>query len=308
MLKIENVNNEYLKVTSDEILTSLGSGDTTKIEIEGYYNCSGVPYKETIDLKSTNLCGLFPNQAVWKIDLKAAKNIDLPITSISVQNINTGKDLSQVVNINFSEYESLCSSGCALETLSPLYENKFKAAYNLLFQANGLSSANFDIKFCGDTLLIKGMPNGFIPTTIAYSSGLTELYSLSQSEKVIVSEDALYIKPFFYGMPNFIDGVYNIKVKVTDTRGSWKEESNCYFVDIFTKCKVSTKSILTLQSPKDVLLKESVLDMYLLYSHLINGSNCGGCNCVDMCDAYNKLVGIINGKQIKEALKTNCGC
>jgi hypothetical protein len=163
MLKIENVNNEYLKVTSDEILTSLGSGDTTKIEIEGYYNCSGVPYKETIDLKSTNLCGLFPNQAVWKIDLKAAKNIDLPITSISVQNVNSGKSISQAVNIDFSEYKTMCNGGCALESLSPLYENKFKAAYVELFQNNGLDTSIFNIKL--SVVLIEFLINSIISTS-----------------------------------------------------------------------------------------------------------------------------------------------
>lgn len=308
-MKIENINNRYLKLSSEALENALKSKDQLGlIEIDAYFGCSGVNYRENIDFKLSNPCAFFSDNVIWKFDLSMAKNIDLSVTEISIINVASSEVFPLSVNINFAQYLASCPSGCTLQSLQPLYDNIFRNAYKSLINSLGLDDSKLDLKICGDTINLVGLPSGFSAHSIKLSNGVEAFYTQNDSEKSVVTNDSIYLNPKFFGMTTFLDGVYTLRVKITDSRGSYIEEQNCFFMDIYTKCKVSQRAVIALQLPDDKFVQDSVFNMYLLYNHLTTGSNCGGCNCEDMCDAYNKLIGVLTGKKLTEALNSKCGC
>jgi hypothetical protein len=85
------------------------------------------------------------------------------------------------------------------------------------------------------------------------------------------------------------DGVYKVIVTLSDDAEDVVSESNCFFLDCETSCKVA-KHI------KALLKTETDTEVHLLHFGLVNGGNCN-CNCEELCYLYRKLFNILNNTE-----------
>jgi hypothetical protein len=214
------------------------------------------------------------------------------------------------VNITFDFYRTQCPSGCLLETI-PSYETLFLQAYQGLLTENGLDMSSFSLNICQDTLQVTGLPKGFVMNTINYSNGALDSFDKGFSNALLSTTDNIMIAPQMFGVTKFLDGVYGFKVKITDKNGSTTEIENCFFLDCLTKCKVAAKAEFILESNIDEYSKNLAKDLHVAHYALINSSNCGGCNCVELCELYKHLQGILangNTNFNNKIIETDCGC
>lgn len=311
MLKIiGSPNCDYIELVSPEISEMLAdTSQYSSFEIIGKYNCqSEFTIKEL--LNQTNPCGFASKGEIYNVPLTFVKNSGYYISEISIKNVSTGAILKKSVNINFDYYRTQCPSGCLLETL-PTYETLLLQAYKGLFSENGLDYANFNINICEDTLQTVGLPKGFTMNTINYSNGAFDSFDKGFSNALLSITDSIIVAPQMFGITRFVDGVYGFKVKITDKNGSTTEIENCFFLDCLTKCKVAASAEYILESNLDEYSKNLAKDLHVAHYALINASNCGGCNCVELCELYKHLQGILangNTNFNNKIIETDCGC
>lgn len=140
---------------------------------------------------------------------------------------------------------------------------------------------------CGDTV-----------TSITFDNPFTT------TSKVELSADGLKIFPAFFGLTEFMDGIYKFSVKTFES-GKATLESNCLFVDITIKCKVAKLLNCILEENKTKAPEKTGTIIHILHYGLVNGSNCG-CNCAEMCEVYEYLVSFLDS--IDPETFADCGC
>ncbi len=114
----------------------------------------------------------------------------------------------------------------------------------------------------------------------------------------------LKIYPLFFGISEFIDGVYKFDIKTFGATTIL--EQNCAFVDMTFKCKVAALLKYIISENKGRGETEKIYTMaHLLHYSLFNGSNCG-CNCEEMCTIFRELNTIL--ETIDPQILTDCGC
>ncbi len=151
------------------------------------------------------------------------------------------------------------------------------------------------------SVTVTGTINALYPSTGTLT---TEEVVTSLDHDFFVNSCDLYIKPEFFGLTEFIDGVYDITVKFTHLNG-FITITNCVYIDITHKCKVA--SLLRSISAENELAgteKTSTI-VHLLHYALVNGSNCG-CNCVELLQVFNELKDLLS--EIDPQILKDCGC
>jgi hypothetical protein len=311
MLKIKGTeNNGYIELSSSEITDLIANiQNYQSIEIKGKYNCDK-EFSLSQTLNNSNPCNFALGKRVYGVSLSFIKQSAFFVNRISIKNIATNEQYFFNTQINFAQYQAQCPTGCPLQSVA-IYATIFKSVYGNLLSANGLDNSLLDVNICGDTLQITGLPSGYVPFLIEYSNGANDSFDNGFSNPNISITDAILIHPSFFSITNFIDGVYGFKVKITDKNGSTTEIENCYFLDILTKCKVAAKAEFILEDNTDEYSKNLAKDLHVAHWALINSSNCGGCNCIELCALYNHLqMTLSNGNTNfnNKIIETDCGC
>lgn len=124
-------------------------------------------------------------------------------------------------------------------------------------------------------------------------------------DKADLNGDQIDIYPEFFGLTEFIDGIYKFTVKLFKENGDVIIESNCFFVDITTKCKVASLLDCLLKDIEKNTPEKISVNAHILHYALVNGSNCG-CNCDEMCEIYRELVLLL--ANVNPQITNNCGC
>lgn len=128
---------------------------------------------------------------------------------------------------------------------------------------------------------------------------------IDNTKNIYIENNILYINPqYFSNNSVFVDGVYNITIKFNTTTG-YTRISNCYFVDVTTRCKVASLLQNIIKENSDSNTEKVSTIAHLLQFSLVNGSNCG-CNCQEMCDVFTALQDILSNIDTK--LLNDCGC
>lgn len=141
-------------------------------------------------------------------------------------------------------------------------------------------------------------------TTLAYDT--TEVLDAENSQ-FYIAEGALYVKPIFFGLSEFVDGIYKLDIKfVAANSGGYTLISNCAFIDILYKCKVASllQNIISENKAPENTEKVSTI-VHLLHYALFNGSNCG-CNCEELCSVFDGLTELLNN--VNPLIQNDCGC
>ncbi len=137
------------------------------------------------------------------------------------------------------------------------------------------------------------------------SSSIAEISNIAKD--FYIANDIIYIKPSFYSLTKFIDGIYHISItlfKVDSAAAPIKIEA-CAFVDITLKCKVAAYLKELLDEAESTKIEKIGTIVHLLHYGLINASNCK-CSCDEMDEVFNHLINLLFG--ISTKILDDCGC
>jgi hypothetical protein len=299
MLKLDNIEKDYIKVTSNNLVNTILHPELYKsVTVEASMSCcSDTKYTKELPLAPIDTaCSACSEEYAFRLDLKAIAYSKHDISGIYVKNMVTGLEYNVLTTpINFDSFLEVCGDGsCTLQSQAT-YVVAFREAISEWFEEN-VQWFNTTVSFCGDTLTVCDLPQNFILTRVEYSNQ-NAYFSFNEELDHLILNEGLYLTPFFFEQEQFKDGIYQVKIKFVKLNGSWIEESNCFFLDVETKCKVSR----FIEGLKE---KEVVsTTIHIAHYALTNASNCG-CNCTEMCELYRYLV-----KTLDNNVKTeDCEC
>lgn len=116
--------------------------------------------------------------------------------------------------------------------------------------------------------------------------------------EAFVAEPYLRLDVSYYDMADTLsDGIYSIKVKVTQDDGSFESDSVCIFIDAETKCCLINYMADNLDDCKAISL----------YLPLTFVNTCSDCACADACLIYAELKELL-GLETSTNLDSGCGC
>ena len=119
-------------------------------------------------------------------------------------------------------------------------------------------------------------------------------------------DNKIKIFPGFFGLTEFIDGIYKFSIKRYQPGEGTVIESNCLFIDMTLKCKVATLLGYIIEENKTRDSEEKIATIaHLLHYSLVNGSNCG-CNCEEMCEVFRELNALL--VNVDPTITNDCGC
>lgn len=127
---------------------------------------------------------------------------------------------------------------------------------------------------------------------------------MDNTKNFYISMGVLYVKPAFFGLPTYTDGVYSFKLRFEKSTG-FTFISSCIFVDVTYKCKVAALLQNILEENECETREKTSTIAHLLHYALFNGSQCG-CNCPELCEIFKALTDILNNVDPK--ITNDCGC
>ena len=148
------------------------------------------------------------------------------------------------------------------------------------------------------TITVTGLPYNIVMDSIVTTLLTVEQatsFGFISSPDVIINSNCIYLKPSFFGLTVFPDGVYTISAIVTTTDNMLIEERSCVFVDC------SFGAVLAKLTDAAACDTHS---MHLLLMHyaLTQGSN-NACSCDDMYAIFDYLA-----QNINQEILEDCGC
>lgn len=282
MLEISNDKCQYLKLNSPTIKDFILNPDKyTKVELEYKINCAE-------NYISSEL--IHTNETKWYLD--AAQNVAVSdiLKTIKFKHIITG-DIFSAEGLTYD-----------MSTLtSPGGFTTFQGLINDLLIGYGFPAAT--VTKTGSVIEIDDLPVGIIPFSLEFSTTTEVIYFNYQNQnKFFISSDYLYLRPASFNLVNYLDGVYNVKLIFTLEDGTTIEENQCFFADCTIKCQIA--SLL------EEMLKDDTLNVmiYRYYEALRESGNCGGCNCVEMCELYERIVDYLNSPLISPKINSKDCC
>jgi len=285
----------YIKLDSNYIQdVILNTSNYSSILLEGNSNCcqsNGVNANivQEITLTNTN----------WLFDLTAPVNLGNTLISLSLKNVITSNIFPVNLNYNLAPIVNNCSSNsCTLQD-DTNFTLVLTGIISIWFLNNTAISVMPIVTVNNNTLMISRLPINFIPILVTtdtqkeYKSKYNNL-----SSKMFLNGTSLYIDPLYFNYTDNLikDGIYKFNLKITRANNAgFITESNCAFIDNYTKCLVANKlNILKEIEPIDSTI-------HILHYALTNGSNCG-CNCDELCEIYKELHSLLNN------ITNDCGC
>lgn len=309
-MTISNFKDKYLKL-STSILDKLTENPAgyESIEVSGKLGCDGTTYTETLEV--ANLL-----EAGWKVDLSIPVQLGNTVFQVKLKNLWTLEEFNFITTgIAFSYIANNCtnpSGNCTIEDFSSYFVAQFEGELNAFLESIGQLPTGV-VTFTGNVMHITGLPTYLGMAVVEYGEEYFDEYNVlpfgygTVDSNVTIDESGIFIAAAFFeeGATTLTDGIYTVTVKVTKAEdGGFTTETSCAFIDVLTKCKLS--ETLNAYIGTDAGKSEEALAMTMLHYALVNGSNCG-CNCADLCAAYDKLVEML-GTLEETTIVEDCGC
>lgn len=125
----------------------------------------------------------------------------------------------------------------------------------------------------------------------------------TSSNTITLTEDDIDVNTYSFlpdtlGLTVFTDGVYNFKLRLTESNGSYEEHVACAVVMCNLECDVLAYLVL---HPKDIVMSNLLETLRL-------ATSCDDCACEIVCDAYKTIISLIKKSNIETNVSTDCGC
>lgn len=278
---------QFIEIKSDTISDFiLNPSNYTSFTITAKLNCCG---DEEI---TETITGLEIGSNVFTLQFPVAPTTTLD--SIVFENIFTHQQfLLPLGSIEVADY--MCSTG-DITLLFPIIDAWFVTNFG------GSVTQDYTYNAITNTCVytITDLPLNITPVNmVTYVGGNQQdiYFGYFPIEGMFFNSNVMYISPLFFNMTTFVDGIYSFTFRFVNKLNNIVTESNCFFFDCETKCKVSTKLNELLDCNK------TATNIFLLHYTLTEGSNCG-CNCEELCTIFNKLCSELG---INQTCVT-CGC
>lgn len=285
-MTISNINCKYIGIDSEEISNFITNpANYTSVEIKGKLNCCDEEYTETLDE------GAILADNLWTLQFP---NGDATITEIIVENYISGEEFN-ILSSTYNLADYVCSTGTVTD-IYPIIQQWFTDN----FSTTVTQDYNYDVSTLECEYTITDLPSSIRPVKMVIErNGIEEevYFSFFPATNFFVAGSQFVINPSLFTLQEFVDGVYSFELVFTTTAGSTIIESNCFFYDCETKCKLSKKLDELLECNK------SATNLFLLHYTLTEGNNCG-CNCDEMCQIFLTLC----EKLGDDKTCTACGC
>lgn len=127
---------------------------------------------------------------------------------------------------------------------------------------------------------------------------VTEMEYDMDGLEAFVAEPYLRLSAEYFDMTDVLsDGIFSIKVKVTQDDGSYESDSVCVFVDQETKCCL-------IEYMADNLDDCKAISLYLPLTFV---NTCSDCACADACLIFAELQELL-GLETSTSVTNGCGC
>ena len=273
---------QFIEIKSDIVSDFiLNPGNYTSFTITGTLSCcsdENVTHTLTEDEIDSNVFTLqFPTNGAVLLD------------ELVFENIYTHQQFTLPIGTTAATY--MCSTG-DITNLFTIVDAWFTTNFTTTVTQNYI----YDPVANTCQYTITDLPVNIIPVKL--TTDIQEIYfGYFPIEGMFVNNYMLYIAPSFFSLDKFIDGIYSFTLTFKSADGFIITESNCFFFDCETKCKVSTKLEELLNCNK------AATNIFLLHYTLTEGGNCG-CNCEELCTIFNKLCSELGTNESC----ANCGC
>lgn len=279
-MKLQNINCDYLKITANSYSENYLNSTLSSIEINGSINDSNI-IKKTINLSVIN--------GDWIATITFNSNTRL--TQIYLKNIITNISIGLLPDNSSFEITSqgiIDISNAVRETLdTELLLTNVEQSYQLI------DTTTLQIT-------LSNLPVNLFPNTTRIKDNITNAevinyFQTISDEDIIFNGTSILLKPSFFELTDFIDGIYKITINTLDTQNVLYRETSCYFMD----CKISGSLINTIEL--DECNEADIRTLMIHYSLRIASNN--NCDCDKMQSAFNFL-----NKNIDTSNTDPCGC
>ena len=215
-----------------------------------------------------------------------------------IDELNVNDNSGGTINILSSSVVLPLGYSCNDTDLSALIA-AIESGYNTNFSQAVVAYSSYDVStgYCyicikphkeGDTInspyTILGSTKSDLNFIHSFIENVTVTYSDCVSEND--TDNTWELNPQgYYSLDTFQDGIYAVTITLTPIDGGENiVVTNCYSVLCNHKCTIADK-IEELKSTNP----DDAIKLYLVYTALINGSNCS-CDCSKLCEMYEYLL------------------
>jgi hypothetical protein len=276
-VKIENLDCSYLKLYSSAYESSYNANQLSSIQIKVRVNHED-EITETINIV----------QLVDEWNLSLTFSLGTIIKQVYLRNIFTNQTFPLLPE----------NSSYIINTTNVLIvENLITGTLNNVLN---LSDSIADVSIENTKLLItiSDLPYYIVADTLSYeySSVVMDAYfTFDDNDGYLISNNAIYLLPSFFGKSTFTDGIYHFVTTVLTKQGVLLEEETCFFTDCATSQNLLDSINPDICSEKDV-------EILMLHYGLIVTSN-QECDCSQMQNVFDYL------EKNTDTVNTNpCGC
>ena len=274
---LEKLNCEYLKLSPFSYENGYNTGTLKALQITGKVN-DGELITKNIDLTVAR------NR--WVVEFTGAQGIT--VKQIYVKNIFTGQIfpllVSQPVQLTNSNLQNI---------IVPRVNTVLHSTLNC-------PTATVTASLIGATgnITIDNLPYNLVMEKVTLSLlGIEQdsYFTFLTSPDVVINNNTILLKPSFFGLESFIDGIYSMTTIVTTTDNVLIEEQACFFWD----CEMAGKLQLYTDGTE---CDPHKMHLLLMHYTLTQSSN-NACNCENMYDIFSYLALSLNN-----VTNEDCGC
>lgn len=306
-MNIANQNCQLVKVDSAILAPVIAHPeDYSNLVVTATINCCNEVYTASIPLHGETVDCTDCTGVRWTIDLTNVAQLNRSVLGITILNSISGQVYTITTDISWDTFLTACpTANCTIQSVDPYYTDAFYDALNTWFSTT-LGWNDVQTTFCGNQLIVCGLPEHFIPNTILFNDTLSnpqsQVFTFNGSAVAFISGSSLYLSPTFFASTKLIDGIYSITFEATTTDGSKAEDTGCYFIDCVTRCKVAQTIHNYLEDIDKGITDSPFVNVHMVHYALTTDGNCS-CNCNDMCSLFSHLQLLLDNIQTSP-----CGC
>lgn len=276
-MKLENLNCQYIKISSDSFEQGYTSEKLTELQITAHYNDSANI------TKNISLTSISDTQSVQFVCAE-----DMYIKQIYIRNLITGQLYPSLENTEVLEITQH-----NLDTIiMPELQAKLFTLTNTIYSVSASFSEGVIVMASSGLsypLVIDKVVVGLFGVDKEY------YFANENTSGIMIRNGDIILSSEFFGQQSLQNGVYNVTSIITTTTQEYIQEQTCLFVDC-------TMAGLLHQLVDPSECDQEKMHLLLLHYSLVQSSN-NVCDCNKMYKIYKYLADSISNQSIED-----CGC